>query len=401
MHISYEEALSIIQEHSAILGTERLPLADCLHYVLAEDFAAPISQPPFPRSPLDGFAFQAADTAAALKTSPVTLTVTDTLYAGDDGTHITVSSGTAVRIMTGAMIPAGADCVLRQEDAVYENGLVRIFTAMAPYENYCPIGEDFKKGDILLKKGTVLDPASVATLASAGRTEALVYKRPAIGILSTGSEIVAPGKPLSPGKIYNSNQFLLAARMQEWNLKVTYMETCADTMEGLTKAMQEAASLCDVLITTGGVSVGDKDLIPAVMDALKGTTYFHGVRIKPGMPMLFGQVLGKPILALSGNPFAAVVDLEVLGRVLLSRMCGDEAYTLPAAHAKAANDFPKKSGIRRFIRSTYDPLTGTVAIPAAQTNGVISSMSGCNCLMDIEGGTPRIQTGDIVKIILL
>lgn len=401
MKISYENALEIISNTAKPLGVVKKPLLDCLHHVLAKDVVALISQPPFPRSPLDGYAFAAESVCGATEEKPIKLSVIDAIYAGDDATNICIGAGQAVRIMTGAMIPKGADCVIRQEDVTADDNFVSVFQTLKPFENYCPIGEDFRAGDLLLKAGTVLDPSAIAALASAGVTEAIVYEKPKIAIISTGSEIVAPGCALTPGKIYNSNQYLLASRLKEWGLNVTYMNTCKDTAEEISTALSEAAKVCDVIITTGGVSVGEKDLIPDVVQTLHGTTYFHGVKIKPGMPVLYGSLLGKPLLALSGNPFAACVSLEVLGKMLLYRMAGYENYELCRCSAVLTNAFPKGSKVRRFLRGNFDVTTGLVTIPSAQSNGVIRSMSGCNCLLDIPSDSDALESGQRVTVILL
>lgn len=392
--VSLEEAVSLMTAPLSPLRTEALPLERALGRTLAGDVTAPLDQPPFDRSPLDGYALRSADLIGADKEHPAVLEVVDTVYAGDEA-NIPVNPGQAVRIMTGAMLPPGCDCVVPQEDTDRSNP-VQVFAALKPFQNYIYRGEDYRKGSLLLKKGTRLDAAALGVLASAGLTEAEVCRRPRVGLLTTGDEVVSPGTPLPAGKIYGSNRMLLAARLAELGFE-TETDHQGDDPAAVAEAMKQLLNRCDVLITTGGVSVGDKDIFHQALPLLGAEQEFCRVNLKPGTPAMYSVWQGKPILSLSGNPFAAAATFELLARPLLAALAGEDGPRW--GEGVLDTPFPKASPKRRFIRGRYE--NGHITLPEVHSSGMLSSLVGCNCLAELPAGSPPAETGTRVRILLL
>ena len=392
--ISLEDAVSLMTAPLSPLGTELLPLLRALGRTLAADVTAPLDQPPFDRSPLDGYALRSADLTGTDKTHPAVLEVVDTLYAGDE-TKIPVGPGQAVRIMTGAMLPSGCDCVVPQEDTDRGNP-VRIFVSLNPFQNYVYQGEDYRKGSLMLKKGTRLDAAALGVLASAGLAEAAVCRRPRVGLLTTGDEVVSPGTPLPAGKIYGSNQMLLAARLAELGFEAETTHQGDDPV-AVAEAMKQLLNSCDVLITTGGVSVGDKDIFHQALPLLGAEQAFWRVNLKPGTPAMYSTYGGKPILSLSGNPFAAAATFELLARPLLAVLAGEEGPRW--GEGMLDTPVPKASPKRRFIRGKYE--NGHITLPEGHSSGLLSSLVGCNCLAELPAGSPPTEEGMRVRVLLL
>ena len=392
--ISLEAAVVQMTGPLSPLGTEILPLERALGRTLAADVAAPLDQPPFDRSPLDGYALRSADLAGATRDRPAVLEVVDTVYAGDEA-RIPVGPGQAVRLMTGAMLPPGCDCVVPQEDTD-RGDPVSVFVSLKPFQNYVYQGEDYRKGALLLEKGTRLDAASLGVLAGAGLTEAEVYRQPRVGLLTTGDEVVSPGTALPAGKIYGSNQMLLAARLAELGFE-TETAHRGDDPAAVAEAMRELLETCDVLLTTGGVSVGDKDIFHQALPLLGAERIFWRVNLKPGTPAMYSVYEGKPILSLSGNPFAAFTTFELLARPLLAALSGEEAPRW--GEGVLDTPFPKASPRRRFIRGQYE--NGHITLPEGHASGMLASLVGCNCLAELPAGSPPAEAGTRVRILLL
>ena len=392
--ISLEEAVVQMTGPLSPLGTEILPLERTLSRTLAADVAAPLDQPPFDRSPLDGYALRSADLTGANREHPAVLEVVDTVYAGDEA-RIPVGPGQAVRLMTGAMLPPGCDCVVPQEDTD-RGDPVSVFVSLKPFQNYVYQGEDYRKGALLLEKSTRLDAAALGVLAGAGLTEAEVCRRPRVGLLTTGDEVVSPGTALPAGKIYGSNQMLLAARLAELGFE-TETAHRGDDPAAVAEAMRELLETCDVLLTTGGVSVGDKDIFHQALPLLGAERIFWRVNLKPGTPAMYSLYEGKPILSLSGNPFAAFTTFELLARPLLAALSGEEGPRW--GEGVLDTPFPKASPRRRFIRGRYE--NGHITLPEGHSSGMLASLVGCNCLAELPAGSPPAEAGTRVRILLL
>lgn len=399
--ISLERAVELITGSAAPLGSEEITPSDSLGRVLARDVFAPIDQPPFPRSPLDGYAFRAADSAGASQDTPAVLTVVDTVFAGG-WCGKTVGPGQAVRIMTGAPIPQGCDCVIRQEDTNQGVERVEIYQSLRPFENYCHRGEDFKRGEILLSAGAVLDGTALGVLASAGLfrddVELSVRRVPRAALLCTGDELAENHvRPLPPGKIYSSNRTCLWGRLTALGIPVASAPTgCADEPEEIAAALRELAEVADVIITTGGVSVGARDAFHQALPLLGAERLFWRVRCKPGTPAMYAVCRGKPILCLSGNPFAASATFELLGRPLLAALAGRPSLCPLKAVGTLETDFPKGGGMRRFVRGCFRE--GRVALPQGHSPGQLRSAVGTNCLVELNGPA---QAGERVTVYIL
>lgn len=395
-----EDAIRIVlQEIESFKKEEECLLEDALGRVLAEDIYAPISQPPFDRSPLDGYALSAKDSQGATKECPVTLLVIDEVMAGDVARN-EITGGLAIRIMTGAPIPKGADCVIRQEDTDYGETTVQIYQELTSHANICDAGEDFQKGDCLVEKGSRLDAVTIGIIAGAGIPKVSVYEKVKVALLTSGDELIELGKAPAPGKIYNSNQYLLGARLQELGVVPVCIKTVKDSAEDMAQVIKSCIHEVDLVVSTGAVSVGKKDIMHQVFEILGARRLFWKIQSKPGSPVLTGVYQKKLLICLSGNPFGAIVNLELLVRPVLAELGQDPRMRLVKKQGVMACDFKKESPGRRFVRGIYED--GQVTLPKrAHISGAISSMKGCNCLLDIPGGNEGLQSGDRVCVWML
>lgn len=395
-----EQAQDLLLERvNMIKDAEEITLWNAGGRVLAKDIYAEHDQPPFPRSPLDGYAVRSADISTASKDQPVRLRVLEEVDAGHVGSKC-VEPGTAVRIMTGAPIPDGADCIVGQEDTDYGEETVEVYEPIGSYENYCYAGEDYKAGTKILGEGLLLGAVEVGILASLGLESVSVYRSPKAAVITTGDEIILPGEELAGGKIYDSNLYTLVTRLCMWGMEVTAKERVGDDAAFAAKRIREAAGNADLVITTGGVSVGKKDIMHEVVKLLGCETIFWKIAVKPGMPTLCAQYQGKLLICLSGNPYGAAVNLELLVRPILCKMSGRPDLKIRRVRAVTESTFPKMSRVTRYVRGYYE--NGKVRIPdGSNASGILSTMCGCNCLIEIPAGTSRLERGDTADIILL
>lgn len=396
MPICVERAVELSRAAAAVLEEEQVPLPQALGRTLRRPVFAPFPQPPFDRSPLDGYALRAADIVSASEEMPALLRVAEKVCAGQVPSR-PLAPGQAVRVMTGAMLPPGADCVIRQENTDLGEERVRIFHAAAAGENRCLAGEEYAAGTLLLDRGTRMDAAALAVAAGAGMERLWVCRRARTAVIATGDELCAPGCPLPPGKVYDANTAYLEARLGQLGMPPDVSIRSGDTLEGIVRAL-EACAGSDLIVTTGGVSVGERDLMEPALTAWGAEVVFHGVAMKPGMPTLLARRGGTVVLALSGNPFAAAVAFELFARPVLGRMTEAPGLEMERTTALAAADFQKPGGaVRRYLRGRLE--RGTVTVPGAQRNGQMRSMVGCNCLVELPGGAMR--RGDRVDILIL
>ena len=398
MGIELEQAVDIIRANiSPCKGIELATIDNLTGRICAQDVFSPIGLPPFHRSPLDGYALRAADSAGASKESPVSLTVMEEITAGHCPRK-SVEPGTAIRLMTGAPIPEGADCVIRQEETDMGGARVRLFRALAPFENFCHKGEDIALGALLVGLGDPLSYVDAGILAGAGVASVSVYRKPRVLLLDTGDELWDRSRgPLPSGKIFSSNHALLSARLRAFGVQVLRIGPCPDESAAIAQTITDVARDGDLVITTGGVSVGCKDLLPEAMAQLGADILFHGVNLKPGTPAMFSLFGGLPILSLSGNPFAAITTMELLARPALAILSRNKGLELAYGEGILQGDFPKASPGRRFIRAFERD--GAIRLPVGlHASGVLGSMRGCNCLLDIPAGTGPLKTGDKVRL---
>lgn len=389
----------LLAKTETVRDTEEIPLWEGGGRTLAEDIFAGQDQPPFARSPLDGYAVRSGDIAGASKERPARLSVIGEVDAGQVS-GMRVEKGTAIRIMTGAPVPEGADCIVRQEDTDYGEEKVEVYREVGAYENYCFAGEDYRAGTQVLEKGTKLGAIELGTLASLGREKVRVFRRVRAAVLTTGDELVLPGEERKPGKIYDANLYTMATRLTALGAEVIRKGRTGDKPEEAAAWIREAGEKADIIVTTGGVSVGKKDIMHEVLKLLDCERIFWKIAIKPGMPTLCAQYGGKLLICLSGNPFGAAVNLELLVRPVLAKMAGRKAPELLRLSAVSESEFPKRSGVTRYVRAFYEE--GKVRIPeGSNASGILSSMCGCNCLIEIPAGTAALKKGDRVWIVLL
>ena len=399
------QALRRVLDAAAALprpAVENIPLDAACGRIVARTLCAQMDQPPFDRSPLDGYALHSADTAGASHAAPVSLPVTMKLCAGD-APAAPLPAGCAARIMTGAPLPAGADCVLMQELTDSGEETVQLYVALEPQQNVVFRGEDIAAGVAIAAEGTVLTPAHLGVLAGQGYAAVPVYRTLTVGVLATGSELLAPGEPWGPGKIYDANGIQNAARLRQLGFAVQRRH-CSDDPDEIARQMQQLLACCDAVITSGGVSVGQKDYLPAVLEQLHAEMIFAGVAQKPGSPMLAGKIGGKLVFCLSGNPFAAAATLEQYAIPGLLRAAGrcEESCNLSRTTRTLTTGFSKPSKGSRYLRAKASGKN--VAIPGegnaeAHSSGSLSAMIGCNCLVELPAGSGPVTPGEEVEVL--
>ena len=398
--IELEQAIEVLLAHTArVAETERIPLIDALGRVAAEEVRAGFDNPPFDRSPLDGYTFAAASTRDASAEHPVTLRLVGEECAGEFFTG-TVGAGECVRIMTGGAIPKGCDCVVRQEDVREDGDTICVPFTSEPYENYCYAGEDIKKDTVLLRQGQLIRAAQLGVLASEGYGTVQVYRRVRVAVASTGDELLQPGEPLRPGKIYNSNLYLLAGRLKELGAEVTVLGSVPDDIDKAAEVIASYADVVDVFLTSGGVSVGKKDIMHGVVPALGAERLFWRVCMKPGAPAIAytrGKMLG---IALSGNPFAAFATFELMAKPALLRLAGQTDVLPVRRRAVLADAFPKDCPGRRFLRARMEA-DGRVSLPDQHESGSLFSAAGCDAFVDVPAGTKPLAAGTEVEVVIL
>jgi molybdopterin molybdotransferase len=396
---AFEDARRIILDHVGHLGPERVPLAVAAARVLAEDVAAPWDMPQWDNSAMDGYAVRAADLAG--EGADAGLEVAGFLPAGVAATAALLP-GTAIRIMTGAPLPAGADTIVPIEDTDERDGRVFARRVPAPGDHVRRRGGDIRAGEVVLRAGVVLGPSEIASLASLGRDAVDVSRRPTVAILSTGDELLRPGDPLSPGKIYDSNSAGLAAVVRRAGAEPLVLEIARDERDLLDARLAEGLR-ADVLITTAGVSVGDRDLVREGLRGLGVREVFWKVDIQPGRPTTFGVAGTRPVFALPGNPVAALLTCELFVRPALRRMLGHARPVEPPWRVVLAEDVVPRNDRVTLLRVTLGRRgTELVARSAGrQATGFLRTMLEADAVAIIPAGTARLTAGSAVDAHLL
>ncbi|WP_415536434.1 gephyrin-like molybdotransferase Glp [Dehalobacter sp. 4CP] len=394
-NISLEEAQSLIFDYCPLTEMENNHLADTLGRVLAEDIVARENIPPFSRSPYDGFVFRAEDTAGASEANPVTFEVIEEVPAGYTAQNA-VSKGQAIKILTGAPIPEGADAVVKFEEVEVQGSKISVSKAFMHGEDIVPAGEDIAVGDLIAAEGTVVTAPLMGLMASLGVAEVLVYKRPKIAIISTGDELRDVTEPLAPGKIRNSNSYTLQGYLRSLGAETVVMGICKDKKEDVAALVEEAWKHADLVLTTGDVSVGDYDVIRHAADYLGAETLFWKIEIKPGSPCLAAVKDGKMLIGLSGNPAAAMVTFQLMAVPYIKKMTGRRDYCYRKIEVTLKKDFRKSSPRRRFLRGRMLYENGMVIMESTgeQGNGVLRSMLGCDILAEIPEKSGPVKAGE-------
>lgn len=401
-NLDYKAARERLLAYAAALPAESVPLAEAMGRVLAQDVTAARDVPPFDRSPYDGYAFRAADTAGADRDHPVTLRILEEIPAGSMWTQ-TVTPGAAVKILTGAPLPPGADAVTKYEDTEFTAEAVTIFEAFSAGDNVVARGEDVRAGAVIARAGTVIDAALLGTLAAQNITAPLVYRRPRVGVVTTGSELVEPGEALSGGKIVNTNRYVLCGALRHAGCEPVFYGAPQDDPAAIAALLDTAITGCDLLITTGGVSVGDYDYTPDAMEQAGVQILLRTLRLKPGGASAYGVRDGKLVCGLSGNPASAMTNFYAVVLPALRKLRGLAEPRLTELPVALAEDFRKKSPKTRLIRGRLDLADGTarMRVSRAQGNGVLHSLVGCDLLAEIPAGSGPLPAGTILSAYLI
>ena len=395
--MSADDALARILSGVPALPAVSVPLLDALGLVLAEDVSADRDVPPFRNSAMDGYAVRADDVARA----PAQLRVVGEIAAGGFPDRA-IGRGEAMRIMTGAPMPDGADTVVRVEDTDNRSDVVTITAATPKGLSVRQAGEDLRKGETILTSGTVVRAAEIGLLASVGKAMVRVFKRARVAVLSTGDEIVDVDAPIARGQIRDANRYSLASAIRAAGAEPWVRGIVRDTPDALRAALREAMS-ADAIVTSGGVSVGDHDHLKPVLSEL-GSIDFWAIAIRPGRPLAFGELRDGerrvPIFGLPGNTVSSLLTFELFVRPALLRMQGRRNVTRPRARARLLEPVDKIKPLRFFARGIYDADAGTVTTTGPQGSGILRSMSLANCLIDLAEGRERYDAGETVDLIL-
>ena len=395
--LTYQDALAQILAQAKVLAPVQTPLADALGLVLAEDLATPFDLPPFGNSSMDGFAVRAAD----LQVIPVTLPIAGEIAAGALDIPALFPK-TALRIMTGAPMPDGADTVVPVEETQAQEGeKVAFLEAVTEGQHIRRAGEETTRGSVVVPTSAQLRPAEIGMAATVGRAEVLAYPKPRVAIVSTGDELVEPGTELRRGQIYNSNAYALAAQVQQAGGIVVQKLHARDTPDAL-RAAFDACAGADILITSGGVSVGDFDYVKAVF-AERGTVDFWRVAIRPGKPLAFGQWDKTLFFGLPGNPASSMVTFELFVRHALRKLAGHSALTRPETRAVLTEDAGHTPGRQSYQRAIVsgEPGSYRVRTTGAQGSGMLSPLVQANALLVLSSETALFPAGTEVPVLLL
>ena len=373
--------------------TESVALDNANGRVLAEDLVASADVPPFARAAMDGYAVRASDTTGATREHPRALTRVATLFTGQV-TERAVGAGECIEIATGAPLPPGADAVVIVEETDGEaSGSVRVFSPVGPGQNIGRQGADIRRGDRVLAKGTFLTPSRVGAVAALGLAQVRVYARPRVAILSTGNEVIDPGQPLAPGQIYDINRFSVAAAVSDHGGEPVLHRTAVDTLEDLSRAIDECL-VDDVLVFSGGSSVGERDLILDVLTA-RGELIFHGVAMKPGKPTAFGRVGGKLFFGMPGYPASCLTNAYILLVPALRRMARLPPQTTRSVTLPLSARISSAPGRHQIY--TVRVVDGAV-VPAFKASGDITSMSQADGYIEIAASTDFAEAGEMVEV---
>jgi len=400
--ISVEEALERILAEISSLGETRVPLSSSRGLVVAQDIVAHDDIPPFANSAMDGFALRSQDSRFQNGVPP-RLRVTGGVAAGYVADHA-VEEGTAMRVMTGAPIPPGADSVIQIELTRYdgpESTWVEVQQEVAPNNNVRPAGEDMHKGQVIMQRGTEIGPWEIGILATLGYANVPVIRRPRVAILGTGDEVIDVDEPLRPGKIRNSNSYLLEAAVHRAGAEAHRLGVAEDTVDSLREKFREAATY-DLILTSGGVSVGDFDLVKDIM-AEQGNINFWRINMRPGKPVAFGHIGSVPLLGLPGNPVSTAVTFELFGRPVLRKMQGHTRLLKPQIPVVVEDGVRDRAMRRHYVRAHVEWHDDhfVARTTGNQGSNLMTSLLRANAFVIVPEGGVALQPGDTAKAMML
>ncbi|MGC1341251.1 MAG: gephyrin-like molybdotransferase Glp [Candidatus Binataceae bacterium] len=401
--ISTDDALRIVLESVAPLGVERVPLLDALGRVLAEEILSSRDIPGFDNSAMDGYAVRAADIATASEAHPVRLTVVETVPAGRMPEH-QVGPGQCARTMTGAPIAPGADAIVQVERTRGDGSTVEILAPAEPAAFVRPRGEDLRAGESVMSPGKMLSPADLGMLASLSRSMVGVYRRPRAAIVATGDELIDIDQQPTGAQVVNSSAYALSGAIREAGGEAIILRVARDTKSEVRERLEEAMAF-DVVLSTGGVSVGQFDFVKGVLDELGMRTLFHGVAQKPGRPLKFGLIDARPVFGLPGNPVSTLVCFYLYAGPALRRMAGRAAREVGLARvaARCAADVKLANNLTEFVRVRLERIGGEyLAVPTGnQGSGILSSLSRADGLLIGPAAVPMLRKGDQATVLRL
>lgn len=399
--ISVEEALKTILINFRPLGLEKINILDGRGRVIGEDILASRNIPSANNSAMDGYAVRHIDTKGAARDKPLKLKIIEDIPAGKVALK-KINKGEAARIMTGAVIPEGADAVVRQEDTLKDGKTVIIYTSAKKADHIRFAGEDVRKSELVMKKGGALRPADIGMLAALGKAFVSVYQKPRVAIMSTGDELVDIEIDPPPGKIVNSNSYSLAAQVLECGAIPIMLGISKDKKSDLEETFKTAMH-ADLIISSGGVSVGDFDFVKNVMGEIGNAMHFWQVAMRPGKPLAFGAIEGVPLFGLPGNPVSAMVSFEQFVRPSLLKMQGYKNIFRQTIKAICAEDFQKQAGFKHFIRAVVKKGKSKYVVTTTgdQGSGILKSMVTANGLIVMGENETRIEKGTEVTVQLL
>ena len=387
--ITFNEALKTVKHATKKLQKEHVELSKCLNRVLAEDVVSPIAIPPFNKSAMDGFACRKADLSE-------TLEIIETLPAGTPPSK-TVGQNQCSKIMTGAMVPEGADCVIMVEHTETTDDKYVRFTETNTKTNICIKGEDIQENDVVLKKGTRIKPQHISVLAEIGCTQPLVYQRVKVGIIATGSELVEPNEKPGATQIRNVNSWQLMAQLEKIGITGNYYGIVADSKEATKAVIAKCIEENDLLIVSGGVSVGEYDYIPHILKELEFNIWFHTLSVKPGKHTVFATRQGKYVFAMPGNPVSSFVQFELLGKTLLFRLMGHDYYP-SIVRLPISSDYKRK----RVDRLEFIPVrmnANNQVMPVDYHGSAhINAFTQADGIMAIPRGVDEFTEGEFVHV---
>lgn len=401
---SVEETFNLIGEQVLPLTEKiRKPLYEALHFVLAEDVFALENVPDFRRSTVDGYAVKAKDTFGSSENMPGFLTLVGEVHMGEAPSRV-IQAGEAMYVPTGAMLPEGSDAVVMIEHCENMSGLLNVYRQSAPGENVISVGEDMKKDELLLAKGTELRAQELGALASQGITEVTVIRKPVIGYLSSGDEIVPiEAKALAPGEIRDMNGMTIGALVREWGFSFEYGGIVKDNREEFERKAKELLAKTDCLVVSGGSSVGAKDYSVDVIQSLgEPGVFVHGIAVKPGKPTILSMAESKPVIGLPGHPASAVIIFRLFGRAILERLQGTNKQERQLTFARVTKNIPSAAGRTDYVRvRLFEENQQWHAEPIFGKSGLISTLVQSDGIVEIIAPSEGVQKGELVPVRLL
>lgn len=388
--IPIEEAEKIIDMVNFEPGVEEIPLMECLGRVLGEDVVSPIDMPPFDKSAMDGYALVSGDDSEKFR-------VVEVIAAGDVPCK-TIEKGQCAKIMTGAMLPPGADRVAKVEVTEEKDGFMT-FTGEDPNVNICYLGEDIQPGDLILKKGHLIRPPEVGIIASMGMDKVKVYKPAKVAVVTTGSEIVPPGQPLGKGQIYNSNAYSISSQAKRCGAEVIYAGMVEDDPQAIEEKFKTLLEQVDMLLISGGVSMGDFDFVPDTLKRLGVTIHFNKVAIQPGKPTVFGTYDNgrKVIFGLPGNPVSTFTIFEVFVRKVLYRMMGHK-YKPVVMIGRMKQDFLRRNSERTLFTPVRYDQEGMIEPVEYHGSAHLAALGQAGAVLKVPAGVKEILKGTVVHV---